>query len=49
MSHHSSRKYFGCRSMRTLNGYLLDEKVLEISVLMDKIEKMVEVQNLLLD
>ena len=46
-SHHNAKKPFRRRSM--LKGGLIDAKTVEMCMLLEKIDKMAEVQNLLLD
>ena len=46
-SHHNAEKPFGRGAMP--NGGLIDAKSIEMGMLLEKIDKMTEVQNLLLD
>ena len=47
-SHHHAAKSFGGRSTPAKGG-MLDAKVAETSMLLDKIEKLTEAQNLIMD
>ena len=47
-SHHREAKSFGGRSAPTKGG-MLDAKAAEIGMLLDKIEKLTEAQNLIMD
>ena len=47
-SHHHAAKSFGGRSA-TAKGGMLDAKVVETDMLLDKIEKLTKAQNLIMD